>query len=149
MESQRLFSDEQLAVIRNACAFALEDDATLSYAEEKQLHSVQEQIELLLPQQERNQHPHNGADNVIFRREPGFLFRSPGFFAFREEFYETQSRRILAAAFPRAAAAVSSGLTADYPVQLVSARGTVPVYAPGSDLLAQQWRVYLHGYAEN
>ena len=57
VESQRLFSDEQLAVIRYACEFALEDDATLSYAEEKQLHSVQEQIELLLPQQERNQHP--------------------------------------------------------------------------------------------
>ena len=29
VERQRLFSDEQLAVIRNACAFALEDDATL------------------------------------------------------------------------------------------------------------------------
>ena len=57
VERQRLFSDEQLAVIRNACAFALEDDATLSYAEEKQLQSVQEQIELLLPQQERNQRP--------------------------------------------------------------------------------------------
>ena len=57
VERQRLFSDEQLAVIRNACAFALEADATLSYAEEKQLHSLQEQIELLLPQQERNQHP--------------------------------------------------------------------------------------------
>ena len=57
VESQRLFSDEQLALIKNACEFALEDDATLSYAEEKQLHSVQEQIELLLPQQERNQHP--------------------------------------------------------------------------------------------
>ena len=57
LERQRLFSDEQLAVIRNACAFALEDDVTLSYAEEKQLQSVQEQIEALLPQQERNQHP--------------------------------------------------------------------------------------------
>ena len=57
VESQRLFSDEQLAVIKNACEFALEDDATLSYAEEKQLQSVQEQIEALLPQQERNQHP--------------------------------------------------------------------------------------------
>ena len=57
VESQCLFSDEQLAVIRNACAFALEDDATLSYAEEKQLHSVQEQIELLLPQQEKEQRP--------------------------------------------------------------------------------------------
>ena len=57
VERQRLFSDEQLAVIRNTCEFALEADATLSYAEEKQLHSVQEQIELLLPQQERNQHP--------------------------------------------------------------------------------------------
>ena len=56
-ESQRLFSDEQLAVIRNACAFALEDDATLSYAEEKQLQSVQEQIELLLPQQTQEQRP--------------------------------------------------------------------------------------------
>ena len=52
VESQRLFSDEQLAVIRNACGFALEDDATLSYAEEKLLCSVQEQIELLLPQEE-------------------------------------------------------------------------------------------------
>ena len=57
VESQRLFSDEQLAVIKNACEFALEDDATLSYAEEKQLHSVQEQIELLLPQHEQERHP--------------------------------------------------------------------------------------------
>ena len=57
VERQRLFSDEQIAVIKNACEFALEDDATLSYAEEKQLQSVQEQIEALLPQQERNQHP--------------------------------------------------------------------------------------------
>ena len=52
VESQRLFSDEQIAVIKNACEFALEDDATLSYAEEKLLCSVQEQIEILLP---RNQ----------------------------------------------------------------------------------------------
>ena len=57
VNEQRLFSDEQLAVIRNTCEFALEADATLSYAEEKLLQSVQEQIELLLPQQERNQHP--------------------------------------------------------------------------------------------
>ena len=57
VERQRLFSDEQLAVIWNACAFALEDDATLSYAEEKQLQSVQEQIELLLPQQTQEQRP--------------------------------------------------------------------------------------------
>ena len=57
INEQRLFSDEQLGVIRNACAFALEDDATLSYAEEKQLQSVQEQIELLLPQQEQEQRP--------------------------------------------------------------------------------------------
>ena len=55
VESQRLFSDEQIAVIKNACEFALEDDATLSYAEEKQLQSVQEQIELLLPQQTQEQ----------------------------------------------------------------------------------------------
>ena len=55
INEQRLFSDEQLGVIRNACAFALEDDATLSYAKEKQLQSVQEQIELLLPQEEQEQ----------------------------------------------------------------------------------------------
>ena len=55
VNEQCLFSDEQLAVIRDACEFALEDDATLSYAEEKQLHSVQEQIESLLPQQEQEQ----------------------------------------------------------------------------------------------
>ena len=57
VESRRLFSDEQLGVIRNACEFALEDDATLSYAEEKQLRSVQEQIELLLLHQEQEQRP--------------------------------------------------------------------------------------------
>ena len=57
INEQRLFSDKELGVIRNACAFALEADATLSYAEDKQLQSVQEQIELLLPQEERNQHP--------------------------------------------------------------------------------------------
>ena len=57
VERQRLFSDEQIAVIKNACEFALEDDATLSYAEEKQLQSVQEQIELLLPQQTQEQRP--------------------------------------------------------------------------------------------
>lgn len=57
VNEQRLFSDEQLAVIKNACEFALEADATLSYAEEKQLRSVQEQIESLLPQQEQEQCP--------------------------------------------------------------------------------------------
>ena len=57
VNEQRLFSDEQLAVIKNACEFALEDDTTLSYAEEKQLQSVQEQIEMLLPQPEQAQCP--------------------------------------------------------------------------------------------
>ena len=56
VNEQRLFSDEQLAVIRDACEFALEDDATLSYAEEKQFQSLREQIELLLPQQTQEQH---------------------------------------------------------------------------------------------
>ena len=57
VESQRLFSDEQLAVLRDACAFSLEGNARLTYAEEKQLRSVQEQIEMLLPQQEQEQRP--------------------------------------------------------------------------------------------
>ena len=65
VESQRLFSDDQLAVIRTACEFALEDDATLSYAEEKQLHSVQEQIELLLPQQEQEQEQHSEMEQTM------------------------------------------------------------------------------------
>ena len=65
INEQRLFWDEQLGVIRNACAFALEDDATLSYAEEKQLHSVQEQIELLLPQQEQEQEQHSEMEQTM------------------------------------------------------------------------------------
>ena len=56
---QRLFSDVQLAAIRNACEFALENDATLSCAEEKLLRSVQEQIGQLFPDtvQEQEQQP--------------------------------------------------------------------------------------------
>ena len=57
VNEQRLFSDEQIAVIKNACEFALEDDTTLSYAEEKRLHSVQEQIGQLLPEPEQEQQP--------------------------------------------------------------------------------------------
>ena len=55
----------QLAVIRNACEFALEADTTLSYAEEKQLQSVQEQIELLLPQQEQEQEQHSEMEQTM------------------------------------------------------------------------------------
>ena len=65
VESQRLFSDDQLAVIRTACEFALEDDATLSYAEEKQLQNVQEQIESLLPQQEQEQEQHSEMEQTM------------------------------------------------------------------------------------
>ena len=129
VNEQRLFSDEQLAVIKNACEFALEDDATLSYAEEKQLQSVQEQIELLLPQQERNKHPTMEQTMEYFAESRDFFSEVPAFFAFREGFHETQARRILAAA-PRSAA--------DYPVQLVPIRGTVPVYAVGTHLLARK-----------
>ncbi len=57
VESQRLFSDEQLAVLWDACAFSLEDNARLTYAEEKQLRSVQVQIGILLPEQEQEQRP--------------------------------------------------------------------------------------------
>ena len=65
VNEQRLFSDEQLAVIKNACKFALEDDATLSYAEEKQLQSVQEQIELLLPQKEQTPEQHSEMEQTM------------------------------------------------------------------------------------
>ena len=44
-------------MIRDACEFALEDDVKLSYAEEKLLRSVQEQIGQLLPDQEQEQQP--------------------------------------------------------------------------------------------
>ena len=65
VESQRLFSDDQLAVIRTACEFALEDDATLSYAEEKQLRSVQEQIEMFLPQKGQMQEPKSTMEQTM------------------------------------------------------------------------------------
>ena len=52
IEPQRLFSDKELGVIRNACEFALADDVTLTYGDETRLRSIQEQIEILLP---RNQ----------------------------------------------------------------------------------------------
>ena len=52
INEQRLFSDKELGVIRNACEFALTDDATLTYGDETRLRSIQEQIEILLP---RNQ----------------------------------------------------------------------------------------------
>ena len=65
INEQRLFSDEQLAVIKNACEFALEDNATLSYAEEKQLQSVQEQIELLLPQKEQTPEQHSELEQTM------------------------------------------------------------------------------------
>ena len=65
INEQRLFSDEQLAAIRNACEFALEDDATLSYAEEKQLQSVQEQIDLILPQKEQTQEQHSEMEQTM------------------------------------------------------------------------------------
>ena len=47
IKEQRLFSDEQLAVIWNACEFALEADATLSYGEEKQRQSRLLSIQIL------------------------------------------------------------------------------------------------------
>lgn len=56
VNGQRLFSDQQLGAIRNACEFTLASDATLSSDEEMQLRSVQEQIEDLFPiQQEPEQ----------------------------------------------------------------------------------------------
>ena len=55
IKEQHLFSDEQLDVIKNACEFALEADATLSYAEEKRLQSVREQIEVLFPIQQESE----------------------------------------------------------------------------------------------
>ena len=44
-------------MLRDACAFSLEDNARLTYAEEKQLRSVQVQIGILLPEQEQEQRP--------------------------------------------------------------------------------------------
>ena len=79
INEQRLFSDEQLAVIRNSCEFALEDDATLSYAEEKQLHSVQEQIELLLPKQEQEQRSTMEQTMSYFADSRDFFSEVPAF----------------------------------------------------------------------
>ena len=65
IESQRLFSDKELGVIRNACEFALTDDATLTYGDETRLRSVQEQIELLLPQKEQTPEQHSEMEQTM------------------------------------------------------------------------------------
>ena len=65
IEPQRLFSDKELGVIRNACEFALTDDATLTYGDERRLRSVQEQIELLLPQKEQTPEQHSEMEQTM------------------------------------------------------------------------------------
>ena len=65
IEPQRLFSDKELGVIRNACEFALADDATLTYGDETRLRSVQEQIELLLPQKEQTPEQHSEMEQTM------------------------------------------------------------------------------------
>ena len=65
IEPQRLFSDKELGVIRNACEFALTDDATLTYGDETRLRSVQEQIELLLPQKEQTPEQHSEMEQTM------------------------------------------------------------------------------------
>ena len=92
--------------------------------------------------------PHNGADDVIFAGNRDFFSEVPAFLRFRRNQNEAY-KRLLEKAKSQATSAVTPRPAADHPVQLVSARGSVSVYAVGSDLLAQQWRVYLHGYAEN
>ena len=65
INEQRLFSDKELGVIRNACEFALTDDATLTYGDETRLRSVQEQIELLLPQKEQTPEQHSEMEQTM------------------------------------------------------------------------------------
>ena len=52
-------------MIRNACEFALADDATLTYGDETRLRSVQEQIELLLPQKEQTPEQHSELEQTM------------------------------------------------------------------------------------
>ncbi len=148
VERQRLFSDEQLAVIRNACAFALEDDATLSYAEEKQLQSVQEQIELLCHSRNGINTPQWSRQCNIFAESRDFVWKVSAFLRSRRNFMKHSQEEYWRPRFhapplrphPDPPPTIQCSW---YPHEGVS------VYAPGSDLLAQQWRVYLHGYAEN
>lgn len=79
VNGQRLFSDQQLGVIRNACEFALEGDATLSFEEEKLLRSVQEQIEDLFPiQQEPEQELEREQEPELEREQEQEPEQAPG-----------------------------------------------------------------------
>ena len=60
IETQRISPSnfaEHFPAIYKIVLDTLEDNATLSYAEEEQLRSVQEKIEVLLPEQEQEQRP--------------------------------------------------------------------------------------------
>ena len=148
MESQRLFSDEQIAVIKMPASLRWRTTRH-SRMPRKSSSTVCRSRSSCFCRSRNGINTPQWSRQCNICKEPGFLFRSPGFFAFREEFHETQSRRILAATFPRAAAAVAPRSAANDTVQLVSARGSVSVYAVGTHLLAQQRRVYLYGCAEN
>lgn len=79
VNGQRLFSDQQLGVIRNACEFALEGDATLSFEEEKLLRSVQEQIGDLFPiQQEPEQELEREQEPELEREQEQEPEQAPG-----------------------------------------------------------------------
>lgn len=50
VDKQKLFTDEQLAVLHSACLFRLVNDMELPYEDEKGLHAMIDQLEELSPQ---------------------------------------------------------------------------------------------------
>ena len=49
-DKQKLFSDKQLSVLHSACLFRLMNDIELPYEDEKELHTMVDQLEYLSPQ---------------------------------------------------------------------------------------------------
>lgn len=56
IEEQKLFSEEELVVFHDACVFRGRNDDSISYEDEKMLHSVMEKVESNIP-------------NLIFKHE--------------------------------------------------------------------------------
>ena len=49
IEEQKLFSEEELVVLHDACVFRGRNDDSISYEDEKMLHSVMEKVESNIP----------------------------------------------------------------------------------------------------
>mgnify|MGYP000969597867 CR=1 FL=1 len=65
IDKQKLFTDEQLAILHGACLYRCMNDMDISYEDEKELHKMLEQIEELSPSVVVNLDPALEAKNEL------------------------------------------------------------------------------------